>query len=411
VSEVVVIGGGPAGLACALELRRLGIADVVVLERERRAGGIPRHCAHQGFGLRDLYRTFSGPRYAERYVDAARSAGVQIHGETMVTGWTADGALQVTGPETRQEVRPDSIVLAMGCRERPRAARLVPGSRPARGVLTTGLLQQLVELRDPDIGTRALVVGAEHVSFSAVLTLEHAGVRVAAMVTDLAKQQSLALASIGMRLRYRVPIWTRTSVVDIRGGERVEQVELLDLNSGRVRRLACDTVVFTGDWIPDHELAVAAGVELDPGTRGPRVDAGLRTSRVGTFAAGNVVQGAEPADIAALSGRHAAKSVVRCLDDHERWPTHVPIVCRDPLAWISPNAVSSREPPPRGRFALRSSEFLKRPRVEIRQNGRTIWTTRVRKLIPGRSTYLPSDWLEQVDLAAGPIAVEVTPAH
>jgi hypothetical protein len=214
-----------------------------------------------------------------------------------------------------------------------------------------------------------------------------------------------------MRLRYRVPIWTRTSVVDIRGGERVEQVELLDLNSGRVRRLACDTVVFTGDWIPDHELAVAAGVELDPGTRGPRVDAGLRTSRVGTFAAGNVVQGAEPADIAALSGRHAAKSVVRCLDDHERWPTHVPIVCRDPLAWISPNAVSSREPPPRGRFALRSSEFLKRPRVEIRQNGRTIWTTRVRKLIPGRSTYLPSDWLEQVDLAAGPIAVDVTPAH
>jgi thioredoxin reductase len=411
VSEVVVVGGGPAGLSCALELRRLGIDEVVVLERERRAGGIPRHCAHQGFGLRDLHRSLTGPRYADRYTDAAQTAGVHIHAETMVTGWTADGALQVTGPEKRQEVRPDSIVLAMGCRERPRAARLVPGSRPAQGVLTTGLLQQLVELRDPDIGTRALVVGAEHVSFSAVLTLEHAGVRVAAMVTDLAKHQSLALASIGMQLRYRVPLWTRTSVVDIRGGERVEQVELLDLNSGRVRTLACDTVVFTGDWIPDHELAVAAAVELDPGTRGPRVDAGLRTSRVGTFAAGNVLQGAEPADIAALSGRHAAKSVVRWLDDHERWPTHVPIVCREPLAWISPNAVSSREPPPGRRFALRSSAFVHRPRIDIRQNGKTIWMARVRELVPGRSRYLPSEWLERVDLAAGPISVEVYPSH
>ena len=411
MSEVVVIGGGPAGLACALELRRLGIADVVVLERERRAGGIPRHCAHQGFGLRDLYRTFSGPRYAERYVDAARSAGVQIHTETMVTGWSPDGGLRMTGPDTREDLRPYAVVLATGCRERPRAARLVPGARPPRGVLTTGLLQQLVALRHHDIGTRALVVGAEHVSFSAVLTLAHAGLRPLGMLTELPRHQSLAAAPAAMQLRFRVPLWTRTALVDIRGRERVEEVELQNLDTGGRRVLACDTVVFTADWIPDHELAVAAGIELDTGTRGPRVDAGLRTSREGTFAAGNVLQGAEPADVAALSGRHVAKSVVRWLAGDRPWPTHVPIVCRHPLAWISPNAVSSREPPPRGRFALRSSDFLERPRVEIRQNGRPIWTTRVRKLIPGRSTYLPSDWLEQVDLAAGPIAVEVTPPH
>jgi NADPH-dependent 2,4-dienoyl-CoA reductase/sulfur reductase-like enzyme len=411
VSEVVVIGGGPAGLSCALELRRLGISEVVVVERERRAGGIPRHCAHQGFGLRDLYRTFSGPRYAERYVDAARSAGVQIHTETMVTGWSPDGGLRMTGPDTREDLRPHAVVLATGCRERPRAARLVPGARPPRGVLTTGLLQQLVALRHHDIGTRALVVGAEHVSFSAVLTLAHAGLRTLGMLTELPRHQSLAVAPAAMQVRFRVPLWTRTALVDIRGRERVEEVELQSLDTGGRRVLACDTVVFTADWIPDHELAVAAGIELDAGTRGPRVDAGLRMSLEGTFAAGNLLQGAEPADVAALSGRHVAKSVVRWLEGDRPWPTHVPVLCRDPLAWISPNAVSSREPPPRGRFALRSSEFLERPRVEIRQNGRTIWTTRVRKLIPGRSTYLPSDWLAQVHLAAGPIAVEVTQAH
>jgi hypothetical protein len=278
-------------------------------------------------------------------------------------------------------------------------------------VLTTGLLQQLVELRHPDIGTRALVVGAEHVSFSAVLTLAHAGVRVVAMVTDLEKHQSLALARIGLQLRYRFPLWTRTSVVEIRGRERVEQVELVDLDSGRGRTIACDTVVFTGDWIPDHELAVAAGIELDPGTRGPRVDAGLRTSRVGTFAAGNVVQGAEPADIAALSARHAANALVGWLD-HEDWPTRVPIVCREPLAWISPNAVSSREPPAGGRFALRSSVFVDRPRVEIRQDGRLIWaSSRLRSLVPGRSGYLRSEWLAHLDLGGGPIRAEAFQGH
>jgi thioredoxin reductase len=411
LSQVVIIGGGPAGLSCALELRRRQVADVVVLEREGRAGGIPRHCAHQGFGLRDLHRSFSGPRYAERYVGAAERAGVHIRSESMVTGWAADGALQVTSPEGREEVRPDVVVLAMGCRERPRAARLVPGSRPPSGVLTTGLLQQLVELRHPDVGTRALVVGAEHVSFSAVLTLAHAGVRVVGMLTDLAKHQSLAIVQAATRLRYRVPVWTRTALVEIRGTERVEEVELLDLDTGRTHALACDTVVFTADWIPDHELAVAAGLELDGGTRGPRVDAGLRTSREGTFAAGNVLQGAEPGDVAALSGRHVARSVVRWLEGDGAWPSRVPIVCREPLAWISPNAVSSGEPPPRRRFALRSNVFLDHPRVEIRQDGRAIGAARVRRLVPGRSTYLAAEWLEHVDLAGGPIEIEVSSAH
>jgi thioredoxin reductase len=411
LSQVVIIGGGPAGLACALELRRRQVDDVVVLERERRAGGIPRHCAHQGFGLRDLHRSLSGPRYAERYVGAAERAGVHIRRESMVTGWEADRAIQVTSPEGREEVRPDVVVLATGCRERPRAARLVPGSRPPNGVLTTGLLQQLVELCHPDVGTRALVVGAEHVSFSAVLTLAHAGVRTLGMVTELPGHQSLAGAGAALQLRYRVPLWTRTALVEIRGRERVEEVELQDLETGRRRTLACDTVVFTADWIPDHELAVAAGVEVDAGTHGPRVDAGLRTSREGTFAAGNVLQGAEPADVAALLGRHAANSIGRWLDRDRSWPTQVPIFCREPLAWISPNAVSSRELPPRRRFALRSRVFLDRPRIEIRQDGRAIGAARVRRLGPGRSAYLAAEWLEHVHLVGGPIEIEVSPAH
>src|SRR5262245_42918330 len=133
-AEVAVVGGGPSGLACAIELRRIG-ADVVVIEREREAGGIPRHSDHTGFGLRDLHRVMRGPRYARHYTSLARDAGAEVLTETMVTA--AEGRrLELTGPDGRHQIDPAAIVLTTGCRERPRAARLVPGARPA-GVMTT----------------------------------------------------------------------------------------------------------------------------------------------------------------------------------------------------------------------------------------------------------------------------------
>jgi thioredoxin reductase len=405
---VVVVGGGPAGLACAIELRRLGLANVLVLEREAQAGGIPRHCGHQGFGVRDLHRVMSGPRYARRYVELARQSGAQVEEEAMVTGWSDAGELEVTSPAGRRVLSPAAVVLATGCRERPRAARFVAGSRPA-GVMTTGMLQQLVHFGGERIGGRALIVGAEHVSFSALLTLTHAGAKVIGMVTELPRHQSLAVIRALAAARYRAPLWTRTAVRAIRGHARVEEVELESLDAGATRTVDCETVVFTADWIPDHELAVTAGLELDPGTRGPRVDTALRTARERVFTAGNVLHGAEPADVAALGGRHAAASVARWLANPTDWPAPaVPIVCRAPLHWISPNAVGpGRETPPRGRFALRSSSFMRRPEIEIRQDGRVLWRGRLARLQPGRSASVPPSWLASVDPARGAVEVMV----
>jgi len=405
---VAVVGGGPAGLAAAIELRRRGVRDVVVLEREREAGGIPRHAKHQGFGLRDLRRALSGPAYADRYVELARRAGVELLTETMVTGW-AGGALELTSPRGRSALEPAAVVLATGCRERPRSARLVPGSRPA-GVMTTGMLQQLVYLQGLRAGRRALVVGAEHVSFSAIPTLAHGGARTIALVTELPRHASLGAFRVGARLRYRVPVWTRTRVVAIHGRERVEGVDLADLDAGRVRSVACDTVVFSADWIPDHELAVMAGLELDPGTRGPAVDAALRCSRPGVFAAGNLLHGAEQADVAALGGHHAAAAAARYLRDGE-WPSQrVPIRCDPPLRWIAPNVATpgAADPPPRGRIILRAREFLRAPRIEVVQDGLAIWSGRLPRLMPGRSTRMPHGWTARVDPDAGEVRVRLS---
>jgi thioredoxin reductase len=331
---------------------------------------------------------------------------VEVLEETMVTGGAEDsGTLELTSPRGRCTLEPAAIVLATGCRERPRSARLVPGSRPA-GVMTTGMLQQLVYLRGLPAGRRALVVGAEHVSFSAILTLAHGGAETVALTTELTRHASLAAFRVGARLRYRVPVWTRTRVSAIHGRGRVEGVELTDVDTGRVRGVECDTVVFSADWVPDHELAVLAGVELDRATRGPAVDTALRSSRPGVFAAGNLLHGAEQADVAALSGRHAAAGVVRYLDDGE-WPKQrTPIVCDPPLGWIAPNVVG-REAPPRARFVLRAHDFLRAPRVEIVQGEAALWSGRLARLLPGRSTRIPHGWTARVDPRGGEVRVRL----
>lgn len=406
----LIVGGGPSGLAAAIEMTRLGAGPVTVIEREPEAGGIPRHSDHLGFGARDLGRMISGPRYAERYRELAANAGVEVVSETMVTDWDPDG-LWLTGPGGRRRAKPAAVLLATGCRERPRSARLVPGSR-GPGVMTTSTLQQFVYMQgERRLGRRALVVGAEHVSFSAIATLAHGGASTAALVTEQPRHQSLGAFRLGARVRFRAPVWTRSRVTAIRGSdERIEEAEVTNLDSGSVTTVSCDLVVFTADWVPDHELAVMAGCELDPGTLGPRVDGGMRTAVPGVFATGNLVHPAETADACALGGRHVAATLARHLEGGAAgWPSDiVQLAVRKPLRWVVPNLVVPGErAAPRDRFLLRSWSFLRLPRLEVAQGERTLWRGRLRRLVPGRSAHIPASWTERVDPSAGPIVVRV----
>lgn len=421
--DVLVAGGGPAGLAAAIELRRLGVGSVLVAEREHEAGGIPRHCAHTGYGLRDLHRVMTGPAYTRHYRQAAIAAGVTLRTGTTLGGWPAaslrpeggDGTPAGSRAELRatltseagiEEINASAVVLATGCRERPRSARMIPGTRPA-GVMTTGELQQRVFLHGERLSGRAVVVGAEHVSFSAMLTLTHAGAQVAAMITDQPRHQSFAAFALAARLRWRAPVWTQTAITGIQGRQSLSAVTLRDDRDGSVRSVPCELLVFTGDWIPDHELARMAGARLDPGTRGPAVDTTLSTSVPGIFAAGNLVHAAETADVAALSGRHAAAEVAAYLAARPlEWPGgRVGVTVADPLAWISPNAVSvSRPVPPREQFVLRAGAFAARARLEVRQDGRLLHVENAR-LAPARSIALSGRWTCRVDPVGGPVEV------
>jgi thioredoxin reductase len=406
--DVLIVGAGPAGLAAAIELRRLGAGRVLVADREQEPGGVPRHSAHTGYGLHDLHRVMTGPAYARHYTTAAARAGAEIRAGTTVTGWSGDRVATLTSPGGIETVTARAMLLATGCRERPRPARLVAGDRPP-GVMTTGELQQRVYLGGERRPGRALVIGAEHVSFSAMVTLAHAGADVTALVTDQPRQQSYAAFALAAAVRWQVPVWTSTAVRRVTGRGSLAAAELADIRSGAVRVVACDTLVFTGDWIPDHELARLAGTGIDPGTRGPAVDTSLQTCVTDVFAAGNLVHAAETADVAALSGRHAARHIAAALRGAP--PAQlVPVTAAPPLAWISPNAIrfsgAGAVPPPRGRFVLRSREFRRRSLLEVRQGGRVLARARAR-LIPGRSIALDAGWLARADPSAGPVGVHV----
>lgn len=386
--DVLVVGAGPAGLAAAARLAAAGAGRVEVLERERTAGGVPRHCARGGFGA------FTGPGYARRAVRAAVRAGAAVRTGVGATGWAGPLTLEVTAPTGLERITARAVVLATGARERSRSARLVPGSRPA-GVFSTGELQQSVELfglRRERIGRRAVVVGSEPVARHAVRTLRRAGVTVAAVVSEPPR---------GPRLPG--PARRGATVLELVGRGRLSGV-LVRGADGRTRLLRCDTVVFTGDWIPDHELARTGGVALDPTTRGPAVDPAFRTPVPGVFAVGNLLRGVEPAVVAAAEGRAVAAAVLARLAGAP-WPgPGVPVTAEGAVRWVSPNRLTGPAPT----LLLRPAGRLLRPVLTVVQDGRVLYEARLSGRVDAhRSVRPPTGWTADVDPAGGSVVIRL----
>ncbi|MEU9750235.1 NAD(P)/FAD-dependent oxidoreductase [Streptomyces niveus] len=418
--DVLVVGAGPAGLALASRLAAAGGVGVEVVDREDEPGGVPRYCLHAGFGTRDPRRPMTGPAYALHWADAAVRAGATLRTGVTVTGWS-DGppkgpptdplAVDVTSPAGLERITARAVVLATGARERPRSARLVPGTRPA-GVFTTGELQRTVRLRHRPLGRRALVVGAESVSYSAVRILREAGVEVVAMVTELPHHQVSPATALDARLRHGVPLLVGTGVGELLGRGRLSGV-VLRRADGRSTTVACDTVVFTGDWIPDHELARLGGVTLDRATWGPAVDGSFRTDRAGVFAVGNLLHGIEPAGTAAREGLLAAAPVLRHLTDGAAPAARVPVQVEAPLRWITPSRLDPADPRvATGGFILRtetrlapwSSLVVSRAGTELHRQRLVLGAT------PNRTLRLSAAWTTRVraeERDAGPVTVSV----
>ena len=303
-----------------------------------------------------------------------------------------------------------SVLLATGARERPRSARLIPGTRP-QGVFTTGSLQRFVYEHHLPVGKRAVIVGAEIVSLSAVLTLMHAGVKVLNMITELPRHQLYFPIFLPAKILYadilaRTSIMTNKQVTNIFGRERVEGIEVTDLDSGKTQYIECDAVVFTGDWIPENELARREEVETLKPSLGPQVDSLFRTSQVGVFAAGNLLRGVETADWAALEGRSAARSMSRYLENAQWSANRLEVRCEAPIGWICPNVLSP-EVRVEG-FRFWSKEFRQHATLQLKQGRRVLYEKKLRWLKANVALNLRGDWVEKVDYSGEPVQLVVS---
>lgn len=406
--RVAIIGGGPAGLSAAARLARAVQGDVVVYERESQAGGIPRHADHPGYGVRDRKRCMSGPAYAKTLVKDALQAGAHIEVRTCITGWRDQHTLQATTPSGVIGIRPEVFVFATGARERPRSARMVPGDRP-EGVYTTGQLQNLVHLHHTTVGSTAVVVGAELVSWSAVMTLRKAGCTTAALVSAYRKGESYATFRLAGKLAFRTTVLARHKVVAVHGRPRVTGVEVEEIGSGKRQIIGCDTVVFTGDWIPDNELLRMAGVELDPVSLSPVTDQSMRTSVPGIFSVGNLNHPVETADVVALEGRYVVESVLAYLSGAHAPLDGVELIAGQGLRWVAPGRFApGGRAPARERVVAWVDDFRACPVIVVRQRGRVVARKRVLwPAAPGRIFRIPASVLRAVDVQGGSVTLSL----
>ncbi len=285
--DVAIIGGGPAGLAAAITLKKAGIINIIVLDRENEAGGIPRHCGHPPFGIREFGRILTGPIYARRIRETARQLGIDIAVKSSVTSLKPGGTLTVLRPEGELELQAKRVLLATGTRETPRSARFVSGNRPL-GIYNTGALQGMVSLKNRIPFRKPVIIGTEIVSFSALFTCRKAGIQPVALLEEK-RSPSVSWPIYYAAGIFGVPLHRSTRLTEILGTKRVNGVRVMD-EKGKERVMECDGVLFTGQFVPEAGLVLMSHLESDPATGAPILDRYNRCSDRSYYAAGNMTQ-------------------------------------------------------------------------------------------------------------------------
>jgi thioredoxin reductase len=383
--DVAIIGGGPAGLSAAIELRKQGIDRVVVLEREAHAGGIPRHCGHPPFGFWEYGRIYSGPDYAKRNVQEAEKAGVQILLKHSVTKLGSKGIIDGMQPEGAFRIRARRVLIATGARETPRSARLLGGDRPV-GVINTGALQSYLYLQDLKPFERPLIVGTELVSLSAVLSCRKAGIKPVAMIERNKRATARWPLSLFPRL-CGVPMHFAAELLKIHGTGRVESASVR-MADGSIKTFECDGVLLTGQFTPESSLARISDLRIDAMSGGPRIDQYGRCSDPSYFAAGNLLRPIETAGWSFREGRKIAE--LMAADLRGELPSTndaIHIYCKNNLKLCVPQVLLPNAAEGLKDLQLRVPHAAS-GRLVVRADGKEIWS-KLRTCLPERRLLIP----------------------
>lgn len=385
--KIVIIGGGPAGLAAAIAAYDAGVKDILVIERENRLGGILLQCIHNGFGLHRFKESLTGPEYADKYVREALKRNIPFLVGATVNDLSRDKIVTVTSPETGiLKIKAEAVILAMGCRERSRGALNIPGSRPS-GIFSAGTAQKFINVKGYAVGKRVVILGSGDIGLIMARRLTLEGAKVLA-VCEIMPFSSGLKRNIEQCLNdFGIPLYLSHTITRIEGEDRVTGVVVSKVDekkrpvSGTEMHFDCDTVLFSVGLIPENELSKKAGVTLSAKTKGAVVDQDRQTSADGIFACGNVLHVHDLADFvseeAELTGKAAARYALGKLEK----TTDITTECGDGVSYVVPQKITSDAADVK--LFFRVSSVMKNCRIVVEADGKELFAISKPALMPG----------------------------
>lgn len=391
--DVVVIGGGPAGLAAAIAAREAGCSDVLLIERDKILGGILNQCIHDGFGLHRFKEALSGPEYAARYIDMLQALDISVMTGTIVLRVDGSRRILSSAAGTMQEIQAGAIVLAMGCRERPRGALSIPGNRPA-GVYTAGAAQNFVNMENIMPGRHVVILGSGDIGLIMARRMTLEGAKVEAVFEVLPYSSGLPRNIQQCLVDYDIPLHLSTTVIDIVGMERLEGVrvaavdERREIVCGTERFVPCDTLLLSVGLIPENELARGAGIEMNTVTGGPLVDDRYMTNVPGIFSCGNALHVHDLVDWVSEEASRAGANAAQYVASSGNPPAddrRIAVKAGDGVRYVMPQRIANDGD---ALLAFRVSEPSRNGMIEVVSGDTVVATKKHARLHPAEMVWV-----------------------